>query len=432
MAHCLAWLMWVLVVGWTPQTAHASEGETDTRALAVFPVQGKLGIHAHLAELVSERVLLDVRQRAAFGRIMSPAEIAQLMPANEQKTLLECASDECSLVDNELAGALGATHITVGNVTRLQKSFQLTLKVFDLRKGLVIATVTHRIPGESPEALLDGVRPAVVELLVNAGMNRLPTAALFPIGARLGTPSTTTDRFTVSLLTQLRRYPAFDLVFGPADIATRMTPTQQGVVTACASDECAVVDEDLLGGLGVTHVVLGNVALAGQVLLVSLKLIHIKSGVVVAALSEKVPNAAALDAYAQSAAQRLLVDGKMLTQAAALEATAPPPEASARSGKPMWMVAAGAGALGAVLLVAFVVSGALTGVAAALWLVPDLQYLRRPITESLGPQAKSVVVQAPVGVLGTLTVLSLVLGAGSLLVSGVSALAALTLGMGEP
>ena len=72
--------MWVLVVGWTPQTAHASEGETDTRALAVFPVQGKLGIHAHLAELVSERVLLDVRQRAAFGRIMSPAEIAQLMP----------------------------------------------------------------------------------------------------------------------------------------------------------------------------------------------------------------------------------------------------------------------------------------------------------------------------------------------------------------
>jgi TolB-like protein len=387
----------------------------------VFPVQGKLGIHADLAELVSDHVLQELRHRAAFGRVMSPTEITQLMPVNEQKTVLECASDECSLVDNELAGALGATHIVIGNVSRLGKSFQLTLKLFELKRGLVISTSSDRIAGESAEALLDGVKPCVVKLLMQAAMNKLPTAAVFPLARKLDTTPAVADQFTADLLAQVRRWPAFDVVMSPADIATRMTPEQQNVVTACAHDDCAVVDEDLVGGLGVTHVLLGSVAKGEQSHVVTVKLIQIKTGLVVSTLTQRVAlKETSLASRGDASVEKMLVQARLMTEGATVVAPLTATEGGGRRW-PIWTLAGGALGVGGFSAFIAVLAAVAGGGMLALNLLPDVN---RPLVKPFGAEAKAVVLQAPLVALAGLTLATVVVTLASLAVGGGSALSA--------
>lgn len=405
-----------------PAVAAADDAdEAAARSLAVFPIQGKLGVKADLAELVADHILQELRRGGAFGNVMSPTEIAQLMPAAEQKTVLECASDECSLIDNELAGALGSTHIVVGNVSKLEQSFLLALKLFDLRQGLVISQVNQRIAGESAEALLDGVKPTVVKLLMGAGMNRFPTSAVFPLASKLGTDATVTGRFSAALLGQIRRWPqAFDLVMGPAEIAQVMSPEQQSVVSSCGGDECAVVDEDLVGVLGVTHVLLGTVAKGDENYLVTVKLIHVKSGVAVGAVSERVGNnEEALMKAAVPVAVKLLVAAKLMEQPAPEQIV--PPAPTRRSRLPMLSVAGGAGALGAVSAVIAVAAVAAGSGALVFNLVPEL---KRPFVSSMSLATRAFVLQAPVVAFVGLGLTAAVVTTLALLVSGGSVLAA--------
>lgn len=152
-------------------------GPAPAASVAVFRLEAKLGVPAGAADLLTETLLSEVRRSGAFARVVSPAEISLLMRPEQQQFLLRCATDECALVDNELAGALGVSHILVGNLGKLGNSYLLNLRLLDVRSSVLLASLSERARGHTEEALLDLVRPAVVRLLQDGGMAPAPTPA---------------------------------------------------------------------------------------------------------------------------------------------------------------------------------------------------------------------------------------------------------------
>jgi hypothetical protein len=78
---------------------------------------------AFFAEHFSSKLAEDERVR-----VSTPKDLAALLGVERQKQLLGCSSDGSSCVA-ELAGALGADGIVVGQVAKVGKSYQLNVKI---------------------------------------------------------------------------------------------------------------------------------------------------------------------------------------------------------------------------------------------------------------------------------------------------------------
>src|SRR5438045_2438951 len=113
-------------------------GATPGPSVAVFAVDPQRGAEPALARVVTETVLQEVRRSSSFARVTSPTEIATLMSPAQQITLLKCAQDACALVDMDIAGALGVSHLLVGTVTSLAHAYVLQLKLLELATGKVV------------------------------------------------------------------------------------------------------------------------------------------------------------------------------------------------------------------------------------------------------------------------------------------------------
>ncbi|MEW5851338.1 MAG: hypothetical protein AB2A00_21295 [Myxococcota bacterium] len=141
--------------------------------LAVLPLDAAAGVDRAQAQLFTEPLVQELRDSRAFTRVVTPQELAALMPPEQQAQLLRCAQDECAVVDLDLAGALGASHLLVGNVGRLDDVWLLNVKLLELSTSLVVGSVSERVTGPA-SALLDAIRPAVRKLLQQGGFAVAP------------------------------------------------------------------------------------------------------------------------------------------------------------------------------------------------------------------------------------------------------------------
>ncbi|MEW5855662.1 MAG: hypothetical protein AB2A00_43205, partial [Myxococcota bacterium] len=142
----------------------AAEGSEPS--VAVFPLRAEVEVRDGVARLMTDAVVEELRRAQRFSRVVTPEEIALSMSAEYQKVITDCARNACSLVDNELAGALGATHILVGSVGRLGETYLVTLKLLELRSAMVVASLTEQLNNTSgDDVLLRAVGPCVARLL---------------------------------------------------------------------------------------------------------------------------------------------------------------------------------------------------------------------------------------------------------------------------
>ena len=154
--------------------------------MAVFTLESKVGVAKGTEVLITDHMMVELRRANVFSRVVSPNEIAALMPPEQANFLVRCASDECALVDNEIAGVLGVSHILVGNVGKLGDSYLVNLRLLDVRSSVLVASVSERARAASDEGLLDAVKPAVATLLKEAGLQ--PEQAAAPTSTAGGGP----------------------------------------------------------------------------------------------------------------------------------------------------------------------------------------------------------------------------------------------------
>src|SRR5687768_14686401 len=96
-----ALLMLALAAGLTSSAAvPTTSPDAAARPLlsvAVFGLKPKLEVPADLADLLTERLVVDVRELQVFNPVVGPRELAVRLSADESAQLVRCALDECAL-----------------------------------------------------------------------------------------------------------------------------------------------------------------------------------------------------------------------------------------------------------------------------------------------------------------------------------------------
>lgn len=148
--------------------APAARGQAGPTA-AVFELQPESGVSLGVARLVTESLTAEVRRVGSFSRVISSSEIEGIIGVERQKQMMGCDQQSCIA---ELAGALGADYLFIGNLGKLGNSYLVNIKLVRSNQGMLVSGVSRRVQGETDEALLDAVIPAVDELLGNAKLVR--------------------------------------------------------------------------------------------------------------------------------------------------------------------------------------------------------------------------------------------------------------------
>lgn len=134
--------------------------------LTLFNVEPKLG--AFFTEHVAQQMKL------AGAEVVTEREIASLLGMERQKQLLGCSEAASSCVA-ELANALGADAVLLGDIARVGERLQLNLKIISSGDGKTLAVFADNVKGE--EAALEALTRGANELAKQAGtaLNRTVT-----------------------------------------------------------------------------------------------------------------------------------------------------------------------------------------------------------------------------------------------------------------
>ncbi|MEW5851269.1 MAG: hypothetical protein AB2A00_20950 [Myxococcota bacterium] len=162
----------VLALGLSwPVTAVAAPARS-AESVAVFPLQAKGGADSSMVELMTLTLVDELRRGSTFARVMSPQEVAVLLSDDSQRQLLTCATDRCALLDTEMAGALGVTHMVGGAVFRVDDDHRVELWLLDLRTALQVASVSRQLKVRQAQELLAAASPMVRQLVETSGHAR--------------------------------------------------------------------------------------------------------------------------------------------------------------------------------------------------------------------------------------------------------------------
>jgi hypothetical protein len=114
-------------------------------------------LSAKRAQLVSECIVEEVRKLERVS-VSSIAEVRAMLSLEEQRQMLGCDQASCLV---QLAGALGADDLVLGQVGSVGDSTVLTIKRVDLQTAEVRHEYTRRMQGGGGEELIEAVTPAV-------------------------------------------------------------------------------------------------------------------------------------------------------------------------------------------------------------------------------------------------------------------------------
>jgi hypothetical protein len=143
--------------------------------VAVFRLEARSAAVQGASEAMTEFIVDHLRAGQVFTRVVGPGEVTSLLSKPQQDELVRCVRDRTALVDMEMAGALGVTHLLLGTVTRLDDLLIVALTLLDLRSAREVNFVVEgiRAPGDvvPREVLGPPVRHLVAPLALPPGVD---------------------------------------------------------------------------------------------------------------------------------------------------------------------------------------------------------------------------------------------------------------------
>jgi len=128
--------------------------------IAVVRLTARVGIDQQTADLYADALVAELRKRPGLA-ITDRNDIAALVGAEKEKSLLGCEGESCIA---ELGGALGVERIIHGTVGRIEKSLLVNLTLVDTKAARPV-TVGERLKSSSNEAFFDALPDMVDKLL---------------------------------------------------------------------------------------------------------------------------------------------------------------------------------------------------------------------------------------------------------------------------
>ncbi|MBI5498562.1 MAG: hypothetical protein HY904_26410 [Deltaproteobacteria bacterium] len=151
---------WSSAVVGAVAVAGLAAGAPKATSVMVLPVAAKAGVNQDLADLTSAAITNHV-SKVKGVRAISIAEVEGLMSQEQLKQAAGCDSVSCAV---ELAGALNADEIIMGNLGKFGASYLLTLSRIRARDATIVGRSMQRIAGLNEDTLLDRLPVAVGEL----------------------------------------------------------------------------------------------------------------------------------------------------------------------------------------------------------------------------------------------------------------------------
>lgn len=134
--RALALLVWL--------SAAAAFAEAPPLRLAIPGLQG-VNVSGDALSFYSEHLAQNLR--APGLNVVTAREIGTLLGLERQKALLGC-NDQANSCVAELANALGADAVVLGDIARFDDTFQLNAKVVSAADATVLAQGSRRVRGE--------------------------------------------------------------------------------------------------------------------------------------------------------------------------------------------------------------------------------------------------------------------------------------------
>lgn len=222
-----------------------------------MPGLSVIGIEAQYGEFLGEHLA----QQLTFEGldVVTTKEIGSLLGLERQKQLLGCGETASSCIA-ELASALGADGVLMGDVAKVGGKTQINLKIISARDGTTLAAFSDRVEGE--EAVLDGLTRASAQLA--EGTAKALKRTLTPVALSLRGSGASTPPWWVPVVAGavVAGTGVVFFVLGNADY-TRLvgaTPaTRLGLTEAASLRDGGALKQ----GLGVTLIGVGAAAIVG-------------------------------------------------------------------------------------------------------------------------------------------------------------------------
>lgn len=134
-------------------------GASSAPPKVAMPSLSVIGFDDRLADFYAEHLAQQLKFEGL--QIVTQKEIATLLGFERQKALLGCneASSACVA---ELANALGADGVALGDIAKVGAKTQINLKVISAADGKTLSAFSERVEGE--EAVLDALTRAAEKL----------------------------------------------------------------------------------------------------------------------------------------------------------------------------------------------------------------------------------------------------------------------------
>jgi len=135
----------------------------ERERLAVLQIDAQQGsVEPEQQALLGELLVSEVRKLDRFD-VLSQADIESMLGSKKGSEFLACADAACLA---QLAGPLNVSLVVSASVARFGEVFILNVKLVDLARAAVAASVSKKVPAEEKRALLDALPAGVAELFV--------------------------------------------------------------------------------------------------------------------------------------------------------------------------------------------------------------------------------------------------------------------------
>ena len=159
--------------------------------IAVMDVSVRAGVPASLVPSLTENIVSEVRRRRPQSGVVSADEIRDMLAVQGQRQRLGCRAGSDVACLAEIGGALGAERLLIGALSKIGKTYVLSLKIVDVARAKVLQSASVNLPTREEDDLLaaatkltdqlfPALPPAVVQLMPTPAGLAAPPALELP------------------------------------------------------------------------------------------------------------------------------------------------------------------------------------------------------------------------------------------------------------
>ncbi|MEW5851220.1 MAG: hypothetical protein AB2A00_20700 [Myxococcota bacterium] len=164
----------VVVLALTPVMLALNAGAASRPAsVLIFPLEARGNVTPDLAEQLTGALAIAASRHADFT-VQAVSEVSAALTLEQQRQAAGCSTESCAL---EIAGALAADQIVVGNVGRVGDSYVVTLSRVRSRDAHALKRIQREFPHGTPEELLRAMPGIAEELLGSSPVTTPPPSA---------------------------------------------------------------------------------------------------------------------------------------------------------------------------------------------------------------------------------------------------------------